>query len=302
MSSADDDLTFELAPELAPEEDQDQGFKATRIVAEDRNDMYYSKERTGFGVNVRRVYVANGFADVANGNMTKASLIIVDVWLHSTRTGHRFENMEVTFALEDAVAGASVVAPELAQFAPYKNRTSVNRSVEKQTLKTSWGGEVGASYQVDLSANYNRERKVEKEAEYFEEWQASPTEGLGGLNNGIRLSGTANESQDHNSGLFGTVRFGVLIERKAAAPWIGRFKIRTYGGFWENALSRGRRWLGLDPATTILKLSGDENFVHASKDGQAILAAVDRNQLAVYADYKKLAELVALEGAPANRA
>jgi hypothetical protein len=293
------ELTFDLFPELYPEESSDsQGFKKTRTIASDRDDVYVSDERTNFKVGVRRVYMANGFADAAEGNMTKVSLIILDVWLHSTGVGHRFENMQVTFSLEDlAESTAPAANPSLVNWAPFKNKTDVKRSVEKQRLTTTYGGELGGSYYVDIKATYEKEKEVEKEEEFYEEWHSTPTTNpTTGKLNGIRLSGIANQSQKSGCGLFGTVRFAILLKRDAAVPWMGRFQIRTYGGVWENLVSTTRRWLGLDPRRTILELSGVDDYVHKdSPEGDIIDAKVDRNNLAVFVDAKELAKLVVVQ-------
>lgn len=81
------------------------------------------------------------------------------------------------------------------------------------------------------------------------------------------------------------MRFAVLVKRDAAVPWIGRFQTRTYGGFWENLVTTGRRWLGLDLRTTILQISDEDGFVDKdSLEGAAIAALVDENCLVKFSD------------------
>lgn len=95
--------------------------------------------------------MVNGFADVAKGNNTKVSLIVLDVWLYSTTVGHRFENLYVTFALENPEDLPPTPAnPALVNWEPFRNKADLKGSVEKQRLTTTYGGELGASYHVDL--------------------------------------------------------------------------------------------------------------------------------------------------------
>jgi hypothetical protein len=194
-----DEIKFNLYEEIDPEEAQDQGFKTTRTLATDRDDIYYSRDRTAFSVEVRRLYSANGFVDAENEdetkrNMTKVSVMVFEIWLHSTAQNHHFEELQVTCTIEDEPNPTSSLRakPALVQWAPFRNKTSVNRTVEHQRLKTAVGGDAGVSYYADLKVRYHKEKEVEKEVEYFEEWQSSPTNNPAtGFLNGIRMSGIA---------------------------------------------------------------------------------------------------------------